>query len=145
MNQKKVIDIVNQQNRWRRKEGLNLIACNDDFYFDDVCGIYVSKLEGVALMGGGTYYIVIDGYGDDFGDYELSIIEYFPCILECPEGAILHPKMSTSSGPLASCQTARQPLALEANSTFSWFPGAGLKSGQIGVSGPTTGSTRMRS
>ena len=71
-------------------EGLNLIACNDDFYFDDVCGTYVSKLEGVAVMGGGTYYIVIDGYGGGSGDYLLEVIEFEvepPCVLECPDGA----------------------------------------------------------
>ena len=59
-------------------EGLNLIACNDDFYFDDVCGVYVSRLEYVSLIGGSTYYIVIDGYGGDFGDYELEITEFVP-------------------------------------------------------------------
>ena len=70
-------------------ENLNLIACNDDFYFDDVCGVYVSKLEGVNLLGGGTYFIVIDGYGGDFGDYMLDIIAFEPCALECPDGATL--------------------------------------------------------
>ena len=69
-------------------EGLNLVACNDDFYFDDVCGVYVSKLEGVVL-GDGTYYIVIDGYGGDFGDYLLNVEGFSPCVVECPDGAVL--------------------------------------------------------
>lgn len=32
--------------------GLNLVACNDDFYFEDPCGIYVSRIEGAPLVGG---------------------------------------------------------------------------------------------
>lgn len=54
----------------------NPFACNDDFYFDEQCGIYVSKIEGAVLTGGNTYYIVIDGYSEsDFGDYILTISE----------------------------------------------------------------------
>ena len=70
-------------------EGLNLVACNDDFYFDDICGLYVSKLENVSLIGGDTYYIVIDGYYDSFGDYELAITESITCVVECPDDAVL--------------------------------------------------------
>jgi len=46
-------------------------ACNDD-----ACGpgfAYQSRLECVQLTGGNTYYIVVDGYGGEFGDYDLSI------------------------------------------------------------------------
>lgn len=63
---------------------LNLIACNDDFHPD-----YTSKLEDVPLIGGMQYYLVIDGWGDAFGDYNLVIEEYEPCFLECPAGAQL--------------------------------------------------------
>jgi hypothetical protein len=62
------------------------ILCNDDFYYDDICGMYVSKIESVYIQGGQTYYIVIDGYGGDSGDYMLQITEYCPappCILTC--------------------------------------------------------------
>ena len=69
--------------------GLNLVACNDDFYYDDVCGVFVSKLVNVTLMAGSTYYLVIDGYGEEFGDYHLEIEEYIPCVLECPDSAAL--------------------------------------------------------
>lgn len=52
----------------------NLVACDDDFYkFGDACGSWVSKIEDLNLLGGQTYYIVIDGYGGDCGDYELLI------------------------------------------------------------------------
>ena len=64
-------------------EYLNLVACNDDYYPN-----YVSMLENVALMGGVAYFIVIDGYGGDHGEYILHILEYVPpepCPLECPD------------------------------------------------------------
>lgn len=69
-----------------------VVECNDDFYFDDVCGTYVSKIEAALLQAGETYFIVIDGYGGDYGDYLLSVgppglIEF--CELPCdglPEG-----------------------------------------------------------
>jgi len=53
--------------------GLNLVACNDDFYFDEVCGVYVSRIENAPLMAGETYFIVIDGYGGDCGNYDLTV------------------------------------------------------------------------
>ncbi len=67
--------------------------CNDDFYFDVTCGIYVSKIEGAVLAGGNTYYIVIDGSSNtDFGEYVLTISEVTPCVwgtdIACPAGAI---------------------------------------------------------
>ncbi len=67
---------------------LTLVACNDDFYFDSYCGVYVSKLEFVLLEGGETYYIVIDGYGSDFGEYELAVTDTWGCYLECPADAV---------------------------------------------------------
>jgi len=69
--------------------GLALVACNDDFYFDAVCGVYVSKLENVTLNGGTQYYIVVDGYGGDFGDYLIEIIGFEPCDVPCPAGALV--------------------------------------------------------
>jgi len=60
-------------------ENLDLVACNDDFYPD-----YVSKIENCALQGGVTYYLVIDGYGGDAGEYLLNInASPPPCVLEC--------------------------------------------------------------
>jgi hypothetical protein len=71
-------------------------ACNDDFYFDGPCGMYVSKIEGAALTGGNTYYIVIDGYDESsYGNYVLTINGFIPpplCVwgvdIVCPPGAI---------------------------------------------------------
>jgi len=64
--------------------GMELVACNDDFYYDDECGVYVSKLELVALAAGVKYFLVVDGYGEAAGDYQLLVEEQEPCVLECP-------------------------------------------------------------
>jgi len=64
-------------------ESQNLIACNDDFYPD-----YVSKIEQAPLMGGVGYFIVIDGFGSDSGDYVLNLLEYEPCFVYCPDDAL---------------------------------------------------------
>ena len=60
-------------------------ACNDD----EECVLqYRSKLEWLELFAGNTYYIVVDGYGGDMGDYELEIREAeWDCYLPCPGGA----------------------------------------------------------
>ncbi len=65
-------------------ENLALVACNDDFYSD-----YTSLLENVPVVGGVQYFVVIDGYGGDFGDYLINITEFEPCALECPAGAAI--------------------------------------------------------
>ena len=67
---------------------LNLVDCNDDFYFEDFCGIYVSKIEFAEVIGGETYYIVIDGYGGDYGDYILNVYDSWHCFLECHPDAV---------------------------------------------------------
>jgi hypothetical protein len=68
--------------------GLNLIACNDDFYFDATCGTYVSKLENVAFVNGTTYYIIVDGYGAASGAYVIDIAAFVPCLITCPAGGV---------------------------------------------------------
>jgi hypothetical protein len=66
--------------------GLNLIACNDDFYFDATCGVYASKLENVPFVNGTTYYIIVDGYGAASGAYVMDIAPFVPCVIPCPAG-----------------------------------------------------------
>jgi len=61
----------------------NLVACNDDFHPD-----YTSCLEMVPIEGGMTYYLVIDGYGGSSGDYTLSVLDSWSCVLPIPAGAI---------------------------------------------------------
>ncbi len=70
---------------------LNLLACDDDYYADPDCGMWTSKIPQVSLMAGATYFIVIDGYGGDCGDYVLNVYQYEPpppCDLICLPGAV---------------------------------------------------------
>jgi hypothetical protein len=57
------------------------IACNDDFHYSDLCGYYTSKIESAFLTGGNIYYIVIDGYEAEQGNYDLLLneSEFLPC------------------------------------------------------------------
>lgn len=62
-------------------------ACNDDFA--DCVNLWRSMLPGLMVYGGHTYYIVIDGYGSDSGDYILDVYEVdCPTALECPPDGI---------------------------------------------------------
>jgi len=65
------------------------LACNDDS--PDCTGLpYRSWIHVMPVTGGSTYYIVIDGYGGDFGEYILNIDEIVgpvPCDVLCPSGA----------------------------------------------------------
>ncbi|HIB05462.1 MAG TPA: hypothetical protein EYO18_07030 [Candidatus Marinimicrobia bacterium] len=48
------------------------IACNDDACSNSAGDQYRSLLENVSLDAG-TYFVIVDGYGGDNGDYELLI------------------------------------------------------------------------
>ena len=61
---------------------LNLVGCNDDHYPD-----YTSFLE-LELVGGESYYIVIDGYGGDAGEYAITVSPFDPCELSIPADAV---------------------------------------------------------
>jgi hypothetical protein len=68
-------------------------GCNDDnFDCVDPPVSYTSWIESVELFAGHTYYIVVDGYGGQCGDYVLAVDEIDcpgPCDVICvgvPEG-----------------------------------------------------------
>jgi hypothetical protein len=66
-----------------------LVGCNDDAGCGYL-GSYSSELLNVAMTAGNTYYIVVDGYASDCGDYILDVTEHTvvpPCV-ECPANAI---------------------------------------------------------
>jgi len=69
--------------------GLELVGCNDDYYFDEFCGMWVSRLEFLPVVPGETYYLVIDGYGGASGEYELSIDVWPIETVGCPYGSQL--------------------------------------------------------
>jgi hypothetical protein len=61
----------------------NLVACNDDAS----CGItgFQSKLRSVPMTAGTPYWIVVDGYGGDCGDYSMCVRVHVPCpAVACP-------------------------------------------------------------
>lgn len=64
----------------------NLVACNDD-----ACGSlgWRSEILTLPLTAGSTYYVVVDGYGGDCGEYDLEIGEVHVEIVACPPGAVL--------------------------------------------------------
>jgi hypothetical protein len=56
-------------------------ACNDD-----TCPGYVSELPGLSLIAGNTYFIVVDGYGGNSGDYVIDVAGPtgpVPCDMVC--------------------------------------------------------------
>nr|NQU90625.1 carboxypeptidase regulatory-like domain-containing protein [Bacteroidota bacterium] len=66
-------------------------ACNDD-YVD--CPDWQSQLDALFMGGGNTYFIVIDGYGTDFGEYTIDMWgePYVPCAI-CPPNGIPEPEL----------------------------------------------------
>jgi len=69
---------------------LGQVACSDDTYYGagHPCGTFNAALEFIALEEGVLYYIVIDGWGGECGDYELLIEETIPCDILCPDGGV---------------------------------------------------------
>ena len=76
--------------------GAVLAICQDD---SPACGLQ-SDLRNVALVGGGTYYIVIDGYNTACGTYQLSVAQCPPPPVcdPCPPGAVAEGEPGCSDG-----------------------------------------------
>ena len=101
-------------------ENLVLVGCNDDFYPD-----YVSKIENMPVTSGIQYFIVVDGYGGDFGDYLLNVTEFIPeppCVIECPDGAALEGEPALENDYVdnwnGGCNTEGTPPFQEITSEF---------------------------
>ncbi len=70
-----------------------VIACNDDF-----CAVQ-SQVSNVSLTGGVLYYIVVDGWGRNCGDYSLAVSECPPpCEMSCPPDAVVENEPDCSDG-----------------------------------------------
>jgi len=66
----------------------NLVACNDDNPdAEPPCNGLDSRIDALLLEAGIPYYIIIDGYGGDSGDYALSVSVADVPVLDCPDGA----------------------------------------------------------
>jgi len=50
------------------------LACNDDYYFAAPCYTY-SSYVAFPTVAGHTYYVVIDGYGSQSGNYSLTLAD----------------------------------------------------------------------
>ena len=87
------IDLCSEGNQYDTKVYVyenstsTMIACNDDYCANSWTN-YASHLDYVFVTTGNTYYIVIDGYGGDCGNYELHVFEDIQCPLDCPPGAL---------------------------------------------------------
>ncbi|MCP4684051.1 MAG: hypothetical protein GY867_01260, partial [bacterium] len=57
-----------------------LVDCNDDY-----CG-YQSEIPFMEVIGGNTYYIVVDGWGGDEGPYHLEVFKWDPA--KCVAGDV---------------------------------------------------------
>ncbi|MEW6051124.1 MAG: GEVED domain-containing protein [Candidatus Zixiibacteriota bacterium] len=68
-------------------------ACNDD-----ACPGYRSFIDDLNLVGGTTYYIVVDGYGSAFGNYVLTITPVSACVVTCPPGGIAEGEPCVTDG-----------------------------------------------
>ncbi len=77
-------------------EQLNLLACNDDYYWD-----YTSCIDFFSDYSG-LLYIVIDGYGGDCGLYMIVLYEMAgpppPHYVECPTNAQLENEPPPADG-----------------------------------------------
>jgi hypothetical protein len=65
---------------------LSFVACNDDYYVGEPCGMYVSRISALPVVAGETYYIMVDGYGGSFGEYQLRVESDTECIASCLPG-----------------------------------------------------------
>lgn len=79
-----------------------LVACNDDFCDGpNYPYAWLSYLECVPLAAGNTYYIVVDGYSQDCGDFVLHVDECVPpepCDPSCPVDAIAEEEPDCGTG-----------------------------------------------
>ncbi len=74
-------------------------ACNDDNgSCDTPVWQYQSWIEQVPIFAGNVYYVVVDGYGNDCGEYVLDIYERPECVVECPPSAQLEGEIDCYDG-----------------------------------------------
>ena len=68
---------------WEDEVG-QIVACSDD-----ACGEmgYRSRIVLLRVTAGHAYYFVVDGYGGECGNYDLSLTVCGDCVLPCPDGA----------------------------------------------------------
>ena len=99
-------------------------ACNDD-----ACPGYISELLGLALTSGTTYYIIVDGYGNECGNYGIDIHEVIcpppPAPRECPVNTLYgqRPHWSVEPGGNALVSDARVGYVYGSRRVYDNFSG----------------------
>ncbi len=126
-----------------------IIACNDDYYFSDPeCGNFVSRIEEVAVTAGTEYFIVIDGYGPNAGDYILFVeaIEEVPgsYVVDCDETSytVVENEPSLKPGYLDLYNGGCNDNNVMEYYTYLWGASDGGLMDFCGVSGWTDPGTR---
>ncbi len=76
------------------------VACNDDGCPGVPPGAYRSQLDCVSLLAGHTYFIVVDGYFGESGDYIIDIAECTPCDVTCNLGGAKNYKIPAGNLPI---------------------------------------------
>jgi hypothetical protein len=108
-------------------------ACNDDYYSN-----YVSAIWGMNVTVGNTYFIVIDGYYGDCGDYTLSITpvaycgDCLPCSFpegegDIPYGGIDHFNGGCNSNPHVFSSIALNTVICARTNTYIGSEGGGFR------------------
>lgn len=80
----------------------SLVACNDDWMYaapvEDPC-LLDSRITDFPAQAGEIYYLVVDGYQDEAGAYELSVQSSTPCPLEPAGYAVAEGEPSLGAAP----------------------------------------------
>jgi len=95
-----------------------VIGCSDDACSSPITA-FVSELT-VALTAGNTYYIVVDGFGTEAGNYTLSVEEFIPASCPCPPGSDL---FEASLDPLCGNDVSGD-TGSQIGNTIGWQPRA---------------------
>jgi hypothetical protein len=82
-----------------------VMGCGDDTCSSPLILDYASELT-VDLTAGNTYYIVVDGYSTNSGNYTLAVEEFIPQTCPCPPDADL---FEASLDPLCGNDVAGDP------------------------------------
>jgi hypothetical protein len=91
-----------------------LVECNDNYFPDrPECGL-TSLVKHVHLTGGQQYFIAVDGFAGDCGNYQMAVSECPPaCSTECPAGAIVEqePPCGLNNPPSNDCSVFDLPCS----------------------------------
>ena len=116
-------------------------GCDDDSWGSsgDPCGAWTSYIDSVGVTAGNTYYVVVDGYGGDAGNYQLDV--YYRGDTNFPDG----PSLMTSTVPSEYDLAERERAIAERLSSLedSNNPSRALNSYEVFRDGVSIGTTTL--